>query len=370
MEIILNREGLMKSLTHVQGVIEKRSTLPILSNVLIEASSSKLKLTSTDLDIIFIEEINDLKVIKEGSTTTSATVLYDIVRKFPSNSKIEIKLISDNKLELKSHHSKFNLLCLSPSNFPLSNENFNAQGFDINSNKLLKLINKTKFSISSDDTRHYLSGIFFHKRKLKEDFFLTAVATDSHRMSLSNLKLDDDIDFESIIIPKKTIFQLSSLLESSDKVKIYNNKSKIKFEFNNSVLISKLIDGKFPNYNQVIPSNNDKILEINLKDFVNSVDRVTSVSSDRKEGVKLSLSQESLKLSVNSPNSGDGTEIIKSKFNSEEMNISFNSKYLIDVASQIEGDVMIFNLKDVGSPALITDLSDPDSQHVIMPMKV
>ena len=371
MQINIDRNVLLKALGHIQGIIEKKNTLPILSNVLIEARGPKLRLTSTDLDIIFIEEISDLEILQEGSTTTSATILYDIIRKFSDSSNIQLNLIGTNKLELKSANSKFNLLCLSAGDFPLSKEDFETDNIEIDSKKLLKILNKTKFSISNDETRHYLSGIFLHKTQIKENFFLTAVSTDSHRLSMSRIKLESDINFEPIILPKKTIFQLSSLLDGiQEKIKISNNKSKIKFKLNNSVLISKVIDGKFPNYSQVIPSNNQKVLEVNLKNFINSVDHVISVSSDRKEGVKMSLSKDLLLLSANNPNSGDGAVTVKSKFNSQDMNISFNSRYIIDMASQIEGENVIFKLNDTGSPALIKDLSDPDSLYVIMPMKI
>ena len=371
MQISLNRDVFLDSLSHVQGVIEKKSTLPILSNVLIEARGSKACLTSTDLDMIFVEDMSVLETTQEGSTTTSAIILYDIVRKLPIGSKIQLKLISESKLEIKSGNSKFNLLCLSPNDFPLSKEDFNVSVLELDPKKLLKLINKTKFSVSNDETRHYLNGIFLHKTKKDNDIFLTAASTDSHRMSVSNIRLNSDIQFDSIILPKKTTFQLLSLLEGkTENIKIFNNKSKIKFELKNCVLISKVIDGKFPNYNQVIPKNNNKKLEINLKDFINSVDRVISVSSDRKEGVKMELSNEMVRLSVNNPNSGDGSEILKAKFNSEAMNISFNSKYIMDVASQIEDENLIFNLSDSGSPVLLMDLSDPDSLFVVMPMKI
>ena len=371
MEFSLDRDVLLSSLNHVQGIVEKKNTLQILSNVLIQADNSKLRLTSTDLDIIFIEEISNLVVNQQGSTTTSASILYDIVKQCTANSKLEFKLISESKLELKSENSKFNLKCLSPNDFPLSEEDFKGNEFVLESKKLLKLINKTKICISSDETRHYLSGIFFHKTKIDDSSFLTAAATDTHRLSISNIKLDSDINFESIIVPKKTIFQISSLLaDGNDPVSISNSKSKIKFKLKNSVLISKVIDGKFPNYNQVIPKDNTKILEIKLKDFVNAVNRVVSVSSDKKEGVKMHLFKDYAQLSVNSPNSGDGTEKVKANFNSDEIGISFNSRYLMDVASQVEGEKMIFNLQDTASPAIVKDPSDPNSLYVVMPMKI
>ena len=214
-----------------------------------------------------------------------------------------------------------------------------------------------------------MSGIFFHQTQNEDKTFLTAAATDSHRMSISKIRLQDKIDFEPIILPKKTIFQLCSLLEDFEgDVKISNVKSKIKFELNNSILISKLIDGKFPNYIQVVPKENQKKLEIDLKSFLNSVDRVASVSLDKKDGVKFNLTKDTLNLSVNNTNSGDGKESLAVKFE-HELDISFNSRYLIDVASQLDGQSIEIYLKDTGSPALIRDPADYDSIYVVMPMK-
>jgi DNA polymerase-3 subunit beta len=258
---------------------------------------------------------------------------------------------------------------MSPSEFPLTDENFNQNEFSIKSKQLLKLLNKCKFSVSNDETRHYLSGIYIHKTNFEEKNYLTAVATDSHRMSISKIRLENDIEFDPIILPKKTIFQLCSLLDNYDgDVKISNIKSKIKFELSNSILISKLIDGKFPNYIQVIPKNNQKKLEIDLKLFLNSVDRVASVSLDKKDGVKFSLKKDILNLSVNNTNSGDGEETLTVKFD-HELEISFNSRYLIDIASQLDGEKIEIFFNDTGSPALIKDPSDFDSIYVVMPMK-
>jgi DNA polymerase-3 subunit beta len=369
MKFNVNQQELQKSLNYCQGVIEKRSTLQILSNILLEATSTKLIITATDLDLIFINEINNVEVIEEGKTTTTSSTMYDIIRKFSSGKKINLSLSSENKLKVESEKSIFNLNCINASEFPLSDENFNENEFLINSKKLLKLLNKCKFSISNDETRHYLSGIFIHQNQIEDKFFLTAAATDSHRMSISKLRLDKEVNFEPIILPKKTIFQLCALLEDYDgDVKISNIKSKIKFELNKSILISKLIDGKFPNYVQVIPKNNQKKLEINLKLFLDSVDRVASVSIDKKDGVKFNLTKDILDLSVNNTNSGDGKESLNVKFE-HDLDISFNSRYLIDVASQLDGDKIEMYFNDTGSPVLIKDPSDFDSIFVVMPMK-
>ena len=369
MKFNINQQDLQQALSYCQGVIEKRSTLPILSNVLLNASNSKLLITATDLDLIFIHQINNIEIIEEGKTTTTSSIMYDIVRKFSSGKKINLFLRDESKLQLESEKSIFNLNCISPSEFPLTDENFNENEFVINSKKLLKLLNKCKFSVSNDETRHYLSGIYFHQTEVEDKNYLTAVATDSHRMSISKIRLNQKIDFDPIILPKKTIFQLCSLLDNFDgEVKISNVRSKIKFELGNSILISKLIDGKFPNYIQVIPKNNQKKLEVDLKLFLGSVDRVASVSLDKKDGVKFNLTKDTLNLSVNNTNSGDGNETININFD-HDLEISFNSRYLIDIASQLDGEKIEIFFNDIGSPALIKDPSDFDSIYVVMPMK-
>ena len=369
MKFNVNQQDLQQALNYCQGVIEKRSTLPILSNILLDVKDSKLTITATDLDLIFIHQINDIEVLEEGNTTTVSSTIYDIVRKLSSGKKINLTLNDASKLHLESEKSIFNLNCLSPSEFPLTDENFNNNQFTIKSKQFLKLLNKCKFSVSNDETRHYLSGIYIHQTEVEDKKYLTAVATDSHRMSISKIRLDQKIEFEPIILPKKTIFQLCNLLENFDgDVKISNIKSKIKFELNNSVLISKLIDGKFPNYIQVIPKNNQKKLEVDLKPFLNSVDRVASVSLDKKDGVKFDLTKDNLDLSVNNTNSGDGKESLNVKFD-HELEISFNSKYLIDVASQLDGEKIEMFFNDTGSPVLIKDPGDFDSIFVVMPMK-
>ncbi len=369
MKFNVNQQDLQQALNYCQGVIEKRNTLPILSNVLLDVVNSKLVITATDLDLIFIHQINNIEVIEEGKTTTISSTMYDIVRKFSSGKKINLLLSESNKLQLESEKSIFNLNCISPSEFPLTDENFTDSEFKINSKKFLKLLNKCKFSISNDETRHYLSGIYFHQTEVEDKNYLTAVATDSHRMSISKIRLDEKINFDPIILPKKTIFQLVSLLDNYDgDVKISNLKTKIKFELKNSTLISKLIDGKFPNYIQVIPKNNKKKLELDLKLFLDSVDRVASVSLDKKDGVKFNLTKDALNLTVNNTNSGDGNETLNVKFE-HDLEISFNSRYLIDVASQLNGEKIEIFFNDTGSPALIKDPSDFDSIYVVMPMK-
>ena len=371
MQFIVKRDVLLKSLNFVQGIVEKKNTLPILSNVLLELKKNKLSIVATDLDIVFYDEIDEVKILKEGSTTTSATILYDILRKVPSNSELNFDLKSDNKLSLKSDNSDFNLLCLPIDNFPTFADEFEGNGIALNNKKFLKLLNKTKISISNDDTRHYLNGVFLHFTEGHGRNFLTGVATDSHRLSSSSLEIENVEDFSSLILPRKTVFQLSTLLsETEDQLEMQTSENKVKFTLGNIKLISKVIDGKFPDYKKVVPSNNKKALIVPSKDFINSIERVMSVSLDRKEGIKLAIDKENIQLSVNSANSGEGNEVINAKFNSEKLNISFNAKYLIDIISEIEDKDLKMHLNDSVSPVLIEDSSDKNSYFVIMPMKI
>ena len=371
MQFVVKRDVLLKSLNFVQGIVEKKNTLPILSNVLLQLKDKKLSIVATDLDIIFYDEIKNVKIINEGSTTTSAAILYDILRKISSDSELNFELKSENKLSLKSESADFNLLCLPTDNFPTFVDEFDGQEISLNNNRFLKLLNKTKISISNDDTRHYLNGIFLHLSEANGRNFLTGVATDSHRLSSSSLEIENSTDFTSLILPRKTVFQLCSLLtETSDQLLMHTSDNKIKFTLGNMKLISKVIDGKFPDYKKVVPTNNDKTLIVSSKDFINSIERVASVSLDRKEGVKLVINKDNIQLSVNSANSGDGNEKIKAEFNSGSLNISFNSKYLLDIASEVEDKNLKINLKDSVSPVLIEDNSDKNSYYVIMPMKI
>ena len=371
MRFEIKRDILLKSLNFVQGVVEKKNTLPILSNVLLQLKESKLYIIATDLDIIFYDEISDVKVFTEGSTTTSAAILYDILRKISSNSDLKFEKKNENKLSLKSDNADFNLLCLPVDNFPNFADNFDGKEILLNNSKFLKLLSKTRISISNDDTRHYLNGIYLHLTEDRGRNFLTGVATDSHRLSSCSIEVNDVENFIPIILPKKTVFQLCSLLlENSNELRIQLNENKIKFSLGKTKLISKVIDGKFPDYKKVVPIDNKKILLVPSKDFINSIERVTSVSLDRKEGLKLNINKDTVQLSVNSTNSGEGNEKIKAQFNSDSLIISFNSKYLIDIASEIEDKNLKINLKDSVSPVLVEDVSDKNSYYVIMPMKI
>jgi len=371
MQFQIKRDILLKSLAAARNIIEKKNALPILSNVLLEIKNKKLNVVTTDLDLIFHDEIFDLKIDQEGSTTTSAVVLYDLLRKLPSNLNVIFNLQSQNKLNISAENSKFNLLCLPVDNFPNFKNDFKLNEINLDGKKFLSLLNKTKISMSNDETRHYLNGIYIHSTVSNKESYLTGVATDSHRLSSSSIPVENLDNFKSFILPKKTVFQLCNLLqENEQKILLNTSDTKIQFKMGNSKIISKIIDGKFPDYHKVVPQNNNKTLLVNAKDFVHSIERVTTVSIDRKEGVKLTLGKDYMQLFVNSSSSGEGKEVLKAEYNSEDLTISFNSRYLLDIASEIEDEKLMMNLNDSVSPVLIQDKLDKQSYFVIMPMKI
>ena len=371
MQFQINRDVLLKSLSIAHNIIERKNTLPILSNVLLEIKKEKLNIIATDLDILFLDEITDFKFSKEGSTTTSATVLFDILKKLPQNTEISFSLQNENKLNISAENSKFNLLCLPVDNFPSLNENFQTDGININGEKFLALLNKTKISMSNDETRHYLNGIYIHVTESEKTSYLTGVATDSHRLSSSSISFDKIDDFKPFILPKKAVFQLCNLLqEKKENIFLNSSESKIQFKIGKSKIISKVIDGKFPDYKKVVPQKNNKTLKVDAKDFIHSVERVITVSIDRKEGVKIALKKGEIELFVNSSTSGEGKENLKADYNSEDLTVGFNSRYLLDIASEIKDKKLVMNLNDSVSPVLIQDNSDKNSYFVIMPMKI
>jgi len=370
MEIKIDRNVILKCLTHIQGVVEKKNTLPILANVLIEAFDNKIQISATDLDIIITEKI-DAEVIKEGSTTTTAQVLYDLVRKLPAGSNIHLNLQNDKRLKLISGKSDFNLTCLPASEFPILEDSIESDYLEIKSKHLSKLLNKTKFSISNDETRHYLNGIYLHTTE-DDNPKLIAVATDGHRLSKTQIDLEGTKKFHPVILPKKTIFEIINIIseEPETLIKILSVRSKIKFIINNIILISKVIDGKFPDYERVIPSDTRKEVRAKVADFISAVDRIKSLSLDRKGVIKINIENDKIRFFINDSSSGEGIEEINADYQGENIEIGFNSGYLMDIANCIQDENIILKPKDATSPIIIKDQKDLDSTYVVMPMRV
>jgi DNA polymerase-3 subunit beta len=372
MKVTVERAELLKSLGHVHRVVERRNTIPILANVLIRADKSKLSLKATDLDLEVIDAVA-AEVAPGGSTTVPAHMFYEIVRKLPEGSQIVLEASGDRAvLAIRAGRSRFTLQTLPESDFPDLAAGEMTHHFSLPAADLKRLIDKTQFAISTEETRYYLNGIYLHTAGSGKSAMLRAVATDGHRLAQVELALPDGAaGMPGIIIPRKTVGEVQRLIEDQEaEVAIDLSQGKIRFTLGDVILTSKLIDGTFPDYARVIPLGNDKELVVDKKDFEASVDRVSTVSSERGRAVKLSLSGGKLMLSVTNPDSGSATEEIEVEYDAEPIDIGFNSRYLLDIAAQIEGEVAVLKLADPGSPTLIQDKDAKGALYVLMPMRV
>ena len=373
MKFIIDRSSLLKSLGHVQSVVERRNTIPILSNVRLDAGEdSRLHLTATDLDLAVIEVVS-ATVSRPGATTVSAHMLYDIVRKLSEGSEVELSLIEDGgKIQIKSGRSRFKLSCLPVEDFPVMAEGDLTHRFSLPAKDLRRLIDKAGFAISTEETRYYLNGIYLHAASESETNCLRAVATDGHRLARVDTSLPDGAaDIPGIIIPRKTVSEVRKLIEESDEpVMIAISESKIRFALGGAILTSKLIDGAFPDYERVIPAANDKIMIVDNKSFAQAVDRVSTISTEKSRAIKISLENSVITLSATSPDAGNASEELEAEYNLEKIEIGFNSRYVLDMAKQIRGKTIEFRLADSASPTLVRDSEDVDVVYVIMPMRV
>jgi len=372
MKVTVERAELLKSLGHVHRVVERRNTIPILANVLVRAEKSALSLKATDLDLEVIESIAS-EVAPAGSTTVPAHMFYEIVRKLPEGSQVILESSSDRAvLAIRAGRSRFTLQTLPESDFPDLAAGDMTHKFTLTAADLKRLIDKTQFAISTEETRYYLNGIYLHVAGSGKAQTLRAVATDGHRLAQTDLALPAGAaGMPGVIVPRKTVTEVQRLIEDGEaEVAIELSSAKIRFSIGSVVLTSKLIDGTFPDYQRVIPAGNDKELVIDKKDFEAAVDRVSTVSSERGRAVKLSLSGGKLTLSVTNPDSGSATEELEAEYDADPIDIGFNSRYLLDIAAQLDGDVAVLKLADPGSPTLIQDKDAKGSLYVLMPMRV
>jgi DNA polymerase-3 subunit beta len=372
MKVTVERAELLKSLSHVHRVVERRNTIPILANVLVRADRSKLGLKATDLDLEVSESIA-AEVAPGGSTTVPAHMLYEIVRKLPDGAQIVLEGSGDRAvLAIRAGRSRFTLQTLPESDFPDLAPGDMSHKFTLAATDLKRLIEKTQFAISTEETRYYLNGIYLHTAANGKATMLRAVATDGHRLAQVELPLPAGAEgMPGIIVPRKTVGEVQRLIEDTDaEVAIELSQGKIRFTIGTVTLTSKLIDGTFPDYGRVIPLNNDKELVIDKAEFEAAVDRVSTVSSERGRAVKLSLSAGKLVLSVTNPDSGSATEELEIEYDADPLDIGFNSRYLLDIASQLEGEAAVLKLADPGSPTLIQDRSGGGALYVLMPMRV
>jgi DNA polymerase III subunit beta len=372
MKVTVERMELLKSLGHVHRVVERRNTIPILANVLVRADGSKLSLKATDLDLEVIEPIA-AEVGVSGATTVPAHMFYEIVRKLPEGAQVIVESLADRaSLAIRAGRSRFTLQSLPESDFPDLAAGEMTHRFTMSGADLKKMIDKTQFAISTEETRYYLNGIYLHNPAGANAPTLRAVATDGHRLAQYEVPVPDGAaGMPGVIVPRKTVGELQRLIESGEtEVAIELSQNKVRFAIGDVVLTSKLIDGTFPDYGRVIPLGNDKELKVDKKDFEAAVDRVSTVSSERGRAVKLSLSGTRLLLSVTNPDSGSATEELEVEYDGDPLDIGFNSRYLLDIAAQVDGETAILKLADPGSPTLIQDGAGGGALYVLMPMRV
>jgi len=372
MRITIERASLLKALNHVQSVVERRNTIPILSNVLMQADKGKLSLTATDLDIEVVESVA-ADVVRAGATTASAHTLYDIVRKLPDGAQVQLEFgEGDGRLTLSAGRSKFQLQALPREDFPTMAAGTLPHKFSLPSRDLAELIDKTRFAVSTEETRYYLNGIYLHAQPEKGKTFLRAVATDGHRLARYETPAPKGAaEIPGIIVPRKTVNEVRKLLEDiEDAVDISVSETKIKFDLGSVTMTSKLIDGTFPEYQRVIPTGNDKALEVVRDDFKDAIDRVSTVSTEKSRAVKFNLEKGKLTLSVVSPEAGTATEELTTDYNSAPIEIGFNARYVMDILERIDGPKANFLFSDAGSPTLVRDSEGDAALYVLMPMRV
>ena len=374
MKFTIDRSALLTALQHVHSVVERRNTIPILSNVLIEAKEDGVYLTATDMDIAVIEKINLEKseVMQLGTITTSAQMLYDIVRKLPENVKVELLSEKNDRLGIKASSSSFALNCLPAEDFPsISQEEFKYT-FSLEANVLIRLIDKTSFAMSLEETRYYLNGIYLHAVKDTDGEKLRTVSTDGQRLSRVDMNIPEGAnEIPGVIVPRKTIMEIRKLLEDhSDTINLSLSDNKIKLSFSNVILTSKLLDGTFPDYSRVIPEQKDKTVTISNQLLSEAVDRVSTVSTDKTRAIKVNISKGNLVISATNPDEGSASESLDVIYDGEEVEIGFNSKYVLDVDRQIKGNEIIIKLSDSVSPTLVYDKDDKGVLFVLMPMRV
>ncbi len=372
MKLTIERGALLRSLAHVQSVVERRNTIPILSNVLLEAAEGRLSLTATDMDLTIVEEV-PANVGSGGATTAPAHTFYDIVRKLPDGAEVEVTTSADGgQMTLKSGRSNFTLSTLPKEDFPAAGASDLPQSFQLQAGEAKNLIDRTRFAISTEETRYYLNGIYVHAAKSDSVSVLRAVATDGHRLARFEMPLPAGAeDIPGVIVPRKTVNELRKLIEESDEpLEVSLSETKVRFAFGDTVLTSKLIDGTFPDYERVIPSGNDKVMEVDCKAFASAVDRVSTISSEKSRAVKMTVANGVVTLSATSPENGSADEDLAISYDGPELEIGFNSRYLLDIAQQIEGEGAQFAMSDAASPTIVRDVADASALYVLMPMRV
>jgi DNA polymerase-3 subunit beta len=371
MKLTIERAALLKNLSHAQSVVERRNTIPILANVLIRAAQDSVSFAATDMDLEFVESAA-AEIGRAGTITAPAHTLYEIVRKLPEGAQVELNAVNANQLTLSSGRSNFKLGCLPVEDFPQMSEGAMQHKFTLSAPDLCMIIDRTRFAISTEETRYYLNGIYLHATTANNIDVLRAVATDGHRLARVEMPAPQGAKgIPGIIIPRKTVQEIRKLLdEVTSPVEISISETKIRFAFDQIVLTSKLIDGTFPDYEKVIPSGNDKVLELDARAFASAVDRVATIASEKTRAVKLAIAPGHLTVTASSPEAGSASEELEAQYDSMLIDVGFNARYLLDITQQIKGDGLRLTLADSAAPVIAQDVADSSALYVIMPMRV
>jgi DNA polymerase-3 subunit beta len=374
MKLMIDRGALLKTLAHAQSVVERRNTIPILSNLKLEVANGKVSVAATDMEIGLTESAPADPASEAGAATAPAHTLYDIVRKLPDGAQVELALDAmAERLTVRAGRSNFQLSVLPTEDFPSLADGELATNFRMAARDLSALIDRTRFAISTEETRYYLNGIFLHTADRDGVQVLRAVATDGHRLARAEAPLPDGAaGMPGVIVPRKTVGELRKLLDEAgdNDVEVSLSETKIRFVMGDIVLGSKLIDGAFPDYERVIPSGNDKFMQLDRQAFKDAVDRVSTISTEKSRGVKLAMQPGALVVSASNAEAGAASEEIEADYDDSELEIGFNSRYLLDIANQIEGDVAELSFSDPASPTILRDKADASALYVLMPMRV
>ncbi|MEO0667794.1 MAG: DNA polymerase III subunit beta [Pseudomonadota bacterium] len=372
MKISVERGVLLKAVAQAQSVVERRNTIPILANVLIEAEGSDVTFRATDLDIEVVDKA-PAQVERAGSTTVAATTLHEIVRKLPDGALVTLNAdIAAGRLTVEAGRSNFSLATLPKEDFPVMASSEYASNFSVAAPQLRRLFDKSKFAISTEETRYYLNGVYMHVCEGEDGKSLRCVATDGHRLARIDSTLPEGAaDMPGVIVPRKTVGELRKLLDDDEmQIAVSVSETKVRFATPDITLTSKVIDGTFPDYTRVIPVGNTRKLEVDASDFAKAVDRVATVSSERSRAVKLALDEDRLVLSVNAPDSGAAEEELAVAYGDERLEIGFNAKYLLEIASQVDRENAVFMFNSSGDPTLMREGNDQSAIYVVMPMRV
>jgi len=368
MQFEVAKSILLKALANVNGAVETKNTIPVLQNVKIEAQNGKVILSATDMDILVTANF-ETEMVSNGVTTVSAQMSYYIIRKIPDATKITITQENPNILHIKSGKSKYNLPCIDASEFPALSEGELGAEVEIDAEKLARMIDKTRFAISTDETRYYLNGLYLHAIKTDKAFELRSIATDGHRLAIAHLTADNLNSEFGVIIPKKSVNEIRRIIDGSKKLTIAVSRAKIKITVDGATIISKLIDGDFPDYTKVLPKNNDQIATISKKTLFECVDRVSTVASDKHRSVKMTIDKNKIILQINANDGSFAHEELDASYSGDKIEIGFNSRYLLDVIGQVDKEDLLIKFKDGNSPALV-EANDFNASFVIMPVRI